>query len=121
MPYRLGTTIKACFKHFSPAEMFLIPLKNISKQSVVNDVLSCSRTKNIPNAISPADWCKNCWFWFKGTKVGTMVACYILNEIRYGPLHDSTSSAFHGDFTFLAFMLSYKKNKFKIFCSEFQK
>ena len=41
--------------------------------------------------VSPADWCKNCGVWVKGTNVGTMVACYILNEIGYGPLHDSTS------------------------------
>ena len=26
-------------------------------------------------------------FGVKGTNVGTMVACYILNETRYGPLH----------------------------------
>ena len=30
---------------------------------------------------SPADWCKNWGFWVKGTKVGTIVACDILNEI----------------------------------------
>ena len=40
---------------------------------------------------SPADWCKSCGFGVKGTKVSTVVACYILNEIGYGPLHDSTS------------------------------
>ena len=56
--------------------------------------------------LSPVDWCKNCGFLVKGTKVDTMIACYILNDIGYGPLPDSKSWAFQGGFYFFGLYVS---------------
>ena len=35
-----------------------------------------------------------------------MIASYVLNEVVYGPLHDSTSWAFHGGFYFFGLYVS---------------
>ena len=76
---------------------------------------------NHNNHNSPVEKCKNWGFWVKGTKASTIVACYILNETGYRP--PSRFNVMSLPWGILLFwpLFPYKRNKFKNFCSEFQK